>query len=262
MKHFLTALILTVLLCFTLLSCSVHQQLYVRQEGTGVLNMRIDLSPMLVDYLTDLAEIRGGGAGEVRLFDVGGIKETIDGMPDLTLLSAQTQEDEEGVLITSVLFNNIKQAFHENLGNDIKPAGRLVDQGEQKILELYLDRDNYSKIVERFITLSSLDEFGPYVTALLEPGPEETIVEMYEYAFEEYTEGKTVKQQIEGSRITLDVYIDGEIADYSAGKKLDGIDHFPSGIRLAIPLIEILTLDRPLRYSIPFIPGEQHGEKK
>jgi hypothetical protein len=102
-------------------------------------------------------------------------------------------------------------------------------------------------MMARFLTLAALEDYQEYVTALLEPGPREVILDMYRYAFEDYLEeGRTVQEMLEESTVELIVDPRGDITAQTGGRLTGGAAVF------TLPLIEILTMEEPFSYRVRF----------
>jgi hypothetical protein len=230
-------------------SCSVRQEIYLENDGSGVTLVGIDLSEMLVEYFTELMEL-GTGGRQAPVFDLGKMRATFADIPDISLVEANTMD--RGKLATMIQYQDIQSIFHEHVGESVREAASFEKQNKRYTLQLYLDRANYGAIVDRMIQLASLEEQRDYISGLLQPGDEETILGIYEYAFAEYTGEKTVREIIEQSEVVVDVYVRGEIVEHSGGEPIPGKNEYQQGLRYTIPLLEILTLEEPLTYSLVF----------
>lgn len=246
-----------VLLCIIFLSaalgfssCSVRQEIYMAEDGSGTTSVGLELSPMLVRYLDDLIDFTGQDPTATELFDIEEMYRVFSDIPELELLQADSSERSR--LSTVVRFVSINQVFLEQVGPDVEEAARLDRGGEVTTLFLYLDRDNYRQIVDRVLRLSSLDDYSAYMSGLLEPDSKELILEIYRYAFEEYVKEKSVQQVLEHSKVVFDVYINGKIVHRTGGTVIEGKNGFDTGVRYEIPLLDILTLEEPIRYTLGF----------
>jgi hypothetical protein len=244
----LSSIFLSAALAFS--SCSVQQEIYMAEDGSGTTSVDLELSPMLVRYLDDLIDFTGQDPTATELFDIEEMHRVFAEIPELELLRAAASERSR--LSTVVRFESINQVFLEQVGPDVEEAARIEREGEVTTLFLYLDRDNYRQIVERVLRLSSLDDYSTYMSGLLEPDSKELILEIYRYAFEEYAKEKTVQQVLEQSKVVFDVYINGKIVRRTGGTVIEGKNGFDTGVRYEIPLLDILTLEEPVRYSLSF----------
>lgn len=220
------------------------------EDGSGTTSVDLELSPMLVRYLDDLIYFTGGDPTATELFDIEEMFRVFSEIPELKLHNADSPERSR--LSTIVGFVEINQVFLEQVGPDVEEAARLEQEGDVRTLFLYLDRENYRQIVDRVLRLSSLDEYSTYMSGLLEPDSREIILEIYRYAFEEYAKEKSVQQVLEQSEVVFDVYINGRIVHRTGGTVIEGKNGFDTGVRYVIPLLDILTLEEPIRYSLSF----------
>lgn len=81
------------LLCaLALASCSVSQTLVISADGSGSLATRVEVSPLLRDYLASLADISGnpGPLKEGRVFDAAAIRKDFQSRPGIVVQKAAT----------------------------------------------------------------------------------------------------------------------------------------------------------------------------
>lgn len=238
---------MAVLLVFLTVSCTVRQQVELGREGSGTAEVDVDLHPMVVRYITDLIVFSGGPKPD-SIFDPEAIRAAFDTIHDLTLRDLEITGP--GSLRIGLSFSDVQAVFTSQMGTEVVPVASASRKGSASETVLYLDRDNYGAIVARVLVLSGMIEFQDYLTGLLEPGPEEVILDMYEYAFEEYTEGKSVRELLEESEIVLEFAVPNRIISHRGGEipETGGGDR----IRYTVPLLDILTLDEPISYSFDY----------
>lgn len=257
------------LLCLVIFlsSCTVRQELFLDQDGSGETTVHIGLTSMLERYLTDLAELSGQTGGNIAVFHIPAIKEAFSAFPELTLENAQIPEDDE--LLVTVEFTDVKEVFNPvdveqaDFGGgspgsvDGKTVRNVIDVSSDARLQtvtLFIDRSNYRRIIDRVFQLGSLEPYLPYFEGLLRPGPKEVMLDIYEYAFEQYTPEKPVEEILEHSFIVLDVYVQGTITEHNGGRTIQGEPPYTRGIRYTIPLFDMLTLEHPITYTISYRP--------
>lgn len=219
-------------------SCSVRQDVLLGEAGQGTAEIRIALQPVLVRYFTDLLNFAGEEGAPI--FDEYAIRRAFRTVPELKLQDVEVPS--RGELFLRLTFSDIEQVFFRQIGSDVTPAVTLTPAQEGWKTSLYLNTENYGEIVNRMMQLTGMSAFEDYLAGLLEPGPEEVIIDMYEYAFEDYLEGESVQELLKNSEIVMDFTAPREILG-ARGGKMSG-----RGIRYVIPLLEILTLDEPLYY--------------
>ena len=239
---------LAAMLLFLTASCTVRQQIELDREGGGSAGVEVELHSMVVRYITDLIVFSGGPEPE-SIFDPAAIEAAFNSIPELTLRDLEITGP--GSLRLDLDFSNIETFFTSQVGADVSPAARVVRKKSASEAFLYLDRDNYAAIVARVLVLSGMIAFEDYLTGLLEPGPEEVILDMYEYAFEEYAGEKSVREVIAESKIVLEFVAPKEIISHRGGK-LPGEGGPDGRVLFLLPLLDILTLDEPITYSFLF----------
>ncbi len=241
------ALCLAGLLFLFTASCTVRQQVELGREGSGTAEIEVELHQMAVQYINDLIVFSGGPEPD-SIFDPEAIRAAFDTIPDLTLRHLEITGS--GSLRIGLTFSDVRAVFTSQVGEGVVPVARASRKGKTSEAGLYLDRDNYGAIVARVLVLSGMIAFEDYLTGLLEPGPEEVILDMYEYAFEEYTEGKSVRDVLEESEIVLEFAVPNRIISHRGGEIPEtGGD---ARIRYTVPLLDILTLDEPISYSFDY----------
>lgn len=238
--HFrLTAALGGLVIFFIAGSCSVSQDVLLQQGGRGTADIEIVLQPVLVRYFSDLLEFAGEGDSH-SIFDEKAIRSSFASIPELELQDVKVVS--KGELHLKVAFRDIKTAFFRQVGSEVEPAVEVFRGNEGWETSLYLDTENYGRIVDRMLILTGMAAFEDYLTGLLEPGPEEVIVDMYEYAFEDYLRGESVENLLEKSEILLAFTVPEEILGHRGGRA------GKRSITYSIPLLDILTLDKPIYY--------------
>jgi len=225
---------------FCFISCSVRQDVELTRQGSGTADISIELNPMLTRYFTDLMEFAGDENSET-IFDTAAIRGAFREIPELDLIDVHAPS--KGELYLRIAFTDIEQAFFRQIGTDVIPAAEVTQYGNNVKTNLYLDTENYNKIVERILVLTGMVVFDDYLTALLEPGPEEVILDIYEYAFEDYAVEDSVETVLRQSDIIVKFTVPEMIGDHRGGK-VEG-----RSITYTVPLFDILTLDDPIFYN-------------
>ncbi len=230
--------VVTFIVFSMVLSCSVEQDVSLDREGAGTADITIALKPVLIRYFTDLLEF--AGEEEAPIFDVYAIRQAFSSIPELELRNVEIPS--RGTLHLEIAFSDIEQAFFRQIGTDVPSAVTLSPVQSGWKTGLYLDLENYKKILSRMLVLTGMITFEDYLTGLLEPGPEDVIVDMYEYAFEDYLQGESVKEILQDSAMVLSCTGPREVLG-ARGGEIEG-----KTITYSIPLLDILTLDKPMYY--------------
>ncbi len=225
----------------------MKQTVYLESDGSGTAEIRITLHPVLERYMRDLISLSAEVPEDEPIFDPVAIERTFQRIADLELLSAEVPSPAE--LTARVRFHNLAAVFTDELPEGVRLPARFVPRGGAREAVFFLDYDNYLHMTARFLSLAALDDYQEYVTALLEPGPREVIIDMYEYAFEDYLEeGQSVVEMLEESTVELKVDPGGNITAQTGGTLTDG------AVVFTLPLIEVLTMEEPFSYLVRFRP--------
>lgn len=225
--------------------CTVKQTVYLDADGSGTAEIHITLHPVLERYMRDLTSLSSEVPEDEPIFDPVAIERTFQTISDLELLSAEVPSPAE--LTARVRFYDLAAVFTDELPEGVRSPALFTRRGGAREAVFYLDYDNYLQMMARFLSLAALDDYQEYVTALLEPGPREVIIDMYRYAFEDYLEeGQTVVEMLEGSTVELKVDPRGNITAQTGGTLTDG------AVVFTLPLIEILTMEEPFSYLVRF----------
>ena len=234
-----------ILAVFVLSGCTVEQRVFLEADGSGTAEIHVTLHPILESYMRDLISLSAEISEDGPIFDTKAIERTFQGIADLELVSAEVPSPAE--LTARVRFYDIAAVFSDELPEGVRSPAVFTRRGAAKEAFFYLDYDNYLHMMARFLSLAALEDYQEYVTALLEPGPREVILDMYQYAFEDYLEGgQTIEEVLEESTVELTVDPAGNVTAQTGGRLIGGKAVF------TLPLIDILTMDEPFSYRVLF----------
>lgn len=225
-------------------SCTVRQDVTVYEDGQAMIESRVTLSPMLGNYVKDLASVISGG-------DLPEDYSVLD--PDLMKKSLQRLQgvDLRKIEVTDRL-NSFLRLMVEDL-NQVLP--RNVQQGSAEGLVSYSAQNGQGRIsigitMDSFETIRAISP-NPEMIDLFGPDPdypvtEDEYYEMLNFAFADYASDQEIREIMQQSFIDVQVHTPGDVLQISGGTiEKDGA-HF------RIPLIDILTLSDPLSYSVVF----------
>jgi hypothetical protein len=235
------------LAALALASCTVNQTLVIADDGSGTLVMHAEVSTLLRDYLSSLAEVSGtpGPLKEGRLFDAAAITKDLQSRPGIVVRKASTPTPV--ALDLELAFDSLQDAVE---GRDqMKSAGMLVlvDAEGQRTLRLHLDRATWGELAALFPPLKD-----PLVAELGPQGSGQTTDTDY-LAMIRFSIGDAAPGLLKKSFVTLTIQPQGEIISQSCGTMSGG------AVVFRIPLLRILVLDRPLDYSVTFRLGAKGG---
>ncbi len=237
-------IIVTLSVTIALLSnCSSVQHVTLAADGSGAVEINVDLNQLLILYARDIV---GGfsskeAAAEIKLFDTGKIKEKIASMPHVTLKSVSSVSVQKLYLAFS--FDGIENIFPHS-----KDILIISEKDGKKTLSFTLTADNFSLLTD-FLGLQEneiIDTFGPQKDV---PFNRDEYFEMTEYLFDEYASKEEIDTVLRDSSIETDINVHGTITAVESSPSV--VTSFKgSHGKIKIPLVDILTLSRPIVFKI------------
>lgn len=232
------SLLLPLLLAGTT-ACTMKQEATLNIDGSGAVSFDFSIEPFFVDTLQEMAELTGESKmPEGDIFNIPQIKKDFAEKDEVVLrdITSPSKENLKGYFT----FNDIEVVFKDQ--ERLKEAGiiTLTKQRGNTILQLTLTKKNYKQVSDLFPIIDTplFDMFGPqegeYIT-------EDEYNGMVELAF-----GEEGAKGLRRSYIELKVNVKGDIISQQGGIIRDG------SVIFKIPLIKVLLLNEPLRYSIVF----------
>jgi hypothetical protein len=222
------------------MSCTVNQSITIRNDGSGTLSMRADVSKLLREYIGSLSEVSGKPAPAVggNFFDAATIRKDFEARKGLTVKKAATPTPSSFEL--ELAYTSIRDIFSSD--DTLKSAGALAwsDEGGRKTLKLHLDRTNYTQLSALFPMLKdpAIAGMGPQVN--------DTITDAEYLDMIKFSLGDDGPGLLKKSFITLTIDPEGEIISQTGGTVNGG------SVVFRIPLLRLLVLDKPLDYSVSF----------
>jgi hypothetical protein len=230
--------VFSLLLCLP--GCSVNQSMVIKGDGSGTAGLHVEISKVLRDYFTNLAEVSGSkNAGKnAGIFDLNVIRKSLESRSGVAVkrLAAPSPDSLE----LEVSFSSVKDAFAAEKGAKGSAVVAFSRDGDKKTLELHLDKGNYAELAVLFPALSDP------VFAGMGPQPNESVTDDEYLQMIEFSLGEQGPPLLKKSFVTLTVRPEGEILSQSGGTLSNG------SVVFKIPLIRILVLDSPLDYSVTF----------
>ncbi|HUX12351.1 MAG TPA: hypothetical protein VMW87_04945 [Spirochaetia bacterium] len=227
-------------------SCSSTQRIDLRLSGAGSARAVIRLSPVLVSYLQDLAATVSGSAPakDRPIFDLAALRAAFARYPELSLVDAATPSID--TLSLTVQFADAANVL-SGVGADAGTADFVSFRadGPVRTLSIRLDRS----VVGRLLQLTPLA--GSVAGNVLLP-PEDAPMSEGEYtsylawALEDYAVGKDITRTISDSRVEVRIAIEGTLISVDGGRQEGNSALF------SIPVVRLLTLTKPLVYTITF----------
>jgi len=221
-------------------SCTVNQTITIKDDGSGTLVLHAEVTQVLHDYLSSLAEVAGNGAimKGGKIFDAASIRKGFESRPGITVKKVSTPTSDS--LDVELAYTSIQGIFTSV--DTLKSSGALVytDAAGKKTLKLHLDRSNYMQLSTLFPPLKD-----PTVASLM-PQANDTYSDDDYLQMIQFSVGDDGPSLLKKSFITLTIDPEGAILSQTGGTIVG------SAVVFRIPLIRMLVLDKPLDYSVTF----------
>ena len=220
--------------------CSAQQELHLRADGSGTTELRMEVHEVLVLYLADLQGLFDVDPAETPVFNLEEIKEVFAANDALELVSAETPQN--NVLQLQLSFTDVARiaAAQDGSNNDLIS---LEQNGQEQTLHIYLNPGT----VRGLLALTPIHEVAEF---LLPPRGEQMsrdeYVEYIVWALEEYESAAVLRRVVSEAAIELRVTVEGELTDQQGGQREGDVVVFQ------IPVVELLTIQEPLRYSLSY----------
>ncbi|MCX7787181.1 MAG: hypothetical protein N2442_05755 [Spirochaetes bacterium] len=221
--------------------CSTQTDFIVNSDGSGELSLRIELSPILLRYYSDLATgfLPNYDPKHPRIFDLEALRLRFAQEKNLSLTSARTPSPER--LEATFTFKNLETLFADpKMGNAIS----LERKAREETLRINLNRDTLKAILAL-----APDTQSPMFRMLLpsenKPLNEGEYRKQLIWALEEYASEQELSTTLQRSRIEVRIRTPAPIL-----RQKGGIQEGPSTIRFTLPLLTLLTT--PLEYELTY----------
>lgn len=232
--------LLVVLILFLFFSCSVKQKIYLDKNTEG--NCRLDLKfdKVFVDYIQFIYEI--DGVENAKVFDEAAIRKAFNEFSNLSLNKIEVVSDD--ALYLDFSFNDLDSTFSENSAV-VSPIS-YTKKGEDSIFKIQLDRSNHDVLVNKVLGISGMEGFLDYIQELVKPDTKANVIDNYDYIFGDLLVERSIEEVLDASFVNLEFSVNGNITSYTGGEKKGNI------VLYKIPLMDFLTLEKPVHYEIVF----------
>jgi hypothetical protein len=221
-------------------SCTVNQNIAIKNDGSGTLVLHAEVTKLLHDYIASLSEVAGTGTlmkgGTV--FDAAGIRKDFESRPGFIVKKVATPTPDS--LDVEIAYASIKDVF--TIQDSLKSSGALVytEAGGKKTVKLHLDRTNYTQLAALF-PLFKDPTFSSFMPQVNDTITDEDYLQMIQFSI-----GDDGPALLKKSFITLTIDPEGDILSQVGGTVSGG------AVTFRIPLLRLLVLDKPLDYSVTF----------
>ena len=234
-----TIVVLTAIVCLAIESgCSVRQEVTIGMAGEGHTDINLELAPVFVYYILDLAEAfsEAENPEDIDIFEKKEIRKQVEARPGTAVERIETPSQEK--LRLSFSYNDVRKLF---VTEDATPAilSFSVQDGVRRV-RFYLDKQNYGLVAKLFPML------GTPVFENLAPQVEETIPLAEYIDIIEFAMGEEGVDALQSSFINIMVKVPGTIVSQRGGTVRDG------GVFFSIPLSRIALLNEPLDFEIRY----------
>ena len=246
LKFFVMALLLGVAYFST--GCSSNQNIYVKNDGSGRADISIQLQPMLMQYVRDIAGgfASGKEVSGLQLFDREKIRKQISTMPHIVVHSIKTPTPEN--MKISLSFDRISKIFPVS-GADTSPAlFQFKTKKGSRTLIFTLTKENFNTLTE-FLGFGGnelVTTFGPQKD---KPLTKDEYTAMIEYLFDDYGSKKQIDSMFNTSYIVVDLTVQGVCKEVESSPDVI-VSCKGSHAEIKIPLVDTLTLIHPLFFNI------------
>jgi hypothetical protein len=224
-----------------LFGCSGEQTITLQENGSGTAQVAIELDPVFAAYLSDL-NVSMGGSGRAPVFDGPAVRQSLEAQPGLRVveLSVPTRRRLE----LELAFESVDDLLSWQ-GERIGDFLRFERTASYRRLAARIDR----RAIDHFASIAGVD---PLIRdSLVPPDLSLTPAEYRDYlawAFEEYAEDRPLDVVFRNSRVVTTVIVDGSVVQLRGGEADAG------GARFVTNLVEAVTTERPLEYSLVYSP--------
>jgi hypothetical protein len=234
--------VLSAALCISFLffSCQASQQAVLSGNGSGRVRFDYHIPPPVLETFTEMDELFSLEAEKdsTTFFDLDKIRKDFDEKDEIVLERLESPNPRR--LEGEFNFSNVERIFASEESLEESGVLRYSSNGSSHTLSIYLSKDNFHTLSTVIPELDSpfFELFGPEANQNVS---REEFLEMMEYTFDE-----EIRPLIETSVIEASITVDGRLID-QAGGKAEG-----NTVTFQIPLIDVLLLHEPLRYSLSF----------
>ncbi len=238
---------LPALLVFLFASCTVSQDTLIREDGGAEAAVRIELATSLVSYLEDLTRAFAPEA-EFRVFDLAVLRQNLEAEPGVRVLDIA--ERPVGVLSMTLdiasleeLYQGASPAVSGLLYIEESPLGTALEVrlGPQEISDLL----TFAGAAEA----RALSVFFPVLPADGDTGSGPRVtrqgyIDDAVWVLEEYASAEEIEAEIRASGVEVTVVPPTQILSVDGGRHEEGVARF------GIPLLDVVTLREPRRYTV------------
>ncbi|MFP4364776.1 MAG: hypothetical protein ACLFR1_13020 [Spirochaetia bacterium] len=233
----------SILLILFFFSCTVEQEMLLREDLSGNASLQVNLNEALVQYIYDLTLGFSGEYEMENLFDQAQIRRVFAETEGVRLESVSTS----GIsgLSMNVSFDNITEVFSSIESDPENPVISYSEDEDSKTIEIIINRGNFDDIAR----LSPLYESPVYLSlgpSEEYPVSEDEYREILAFALEEYLDQGDLSPLLASSVLQITVSFEGEILSHQGGERNGNT------ITYSIPVVRVLSLENPVNFRVRF----------
>lgn len=243
MKNNPMLLSMAVLLTIVFSACTMKQEIYIDQAGTGSVSIDVNLADYLTEVISQvqvLVDPENPRPADAPFFDIEAISDDFARREGVHLNTIESPSDSS--LSGSFDFDDVN-ALYQKVDRD-SAESRLINldtSGEIKEFKVNITRETIRALLEENPSMNNplVVNFGPTAN---EGVSENDYLDMMGFAL-----GAESRQGIIDSNLSLSVVVDGSIVDQQGGVLIN-----ESTVEFDIPLLPVLLLNSPLEYSLRY----------
>jgi hypothetical protein len=224
-------------------SCTVDQDVVVEQSGSGNSRVSVKLHPVMTAYLSDLTAMLGDvkDPDEVKIFEPEAMEYAFSFYEDMNLngVSVPTRDS----MTLTITFDDIGKV----LASQEQQFGRLFSFKTEKgikTIDIMVDQS----VIRHVLSFSPAGK--TMAQSLLPPEgytfTKEEYIDYLEWPLEEYLNGSDLGKILAESFIHLELRVKGTIIRQEGGTVSGSL------VRFRLPLLDAVTAESPITYSITF----------
>ena len=232
-------LLISLLMLFSLNSCLLDEEVFLKKDGSGTVHVKIELPSYLLDQLDTLSASLPIKKEEI--LNPKAIKEGLERNKNLS--NIKVSSNSTGKIDITFQFDKLSHILHEATKDT--PKNILLwekrNDGSQYI-KAHFDRKAYQEILKLAPLLKSnmlIQYYGPSSNAITE----EDYLDMIEYSF-----GEKAKEELPQTYVNTTIHlVDGTLIGQENGQIIKN-----NSVLYKVPLLELALLRKSFSYAIQF----------
>jgi hypothetical protein len=221
------------------ISCQVKQDISITLNGSGSSDLTVELEPVFVYYILDLAEAFSDPdeTESIDVFELEEIKKQINERPGATVNKISSPD--QRTLQLSFSFSDIRELLASG-DDDVRDIISFSTTKGVNRIHFHLEKSNYSRLTNLFPLLKNqvFENLAPQVN---EDIPAAEYLEIIEFAM-----GEDGPVAVQASDIIIKVKIQGTVVSQKGGTVKNNT------VLFQVPLLRVCLLNQPLDFEIEY----------